>query len=90
MTDESLFDRPPAEWSDHELEVGLAQIRERTEFLHNLAVTMADERDRRAKLYREMADAANPFSVLAEGRILRTPSQRSHDRRDRRRGSLDL
>lgn len=84
--DESLFAKPAGDWSDDELRVGLAQIAERQEFLHNVAVELAAERDRRAKLYREMEDAANPFQVVAPARILRTPTQRSHDRRDRRRG----
>lgn len=54
---DGLFSRPAEEWTDREIAVGLAQLAQRREELHWLAVVLADERDRRAAVYRDMADA---------------------------------
>lgn len=87
----SLFDSPPAEWTDHELAVGLAVLGQeiavsdvsRAPRLTELAIVLAEERDRRAAVYRVMADAVCPVQVVMPGRILRSSSER---RRDRGRG----
>jgi hypothetical protein len=60
----SLFAKPASDWSDVEIAAGLAQIGQRLEELHALAVTLADERDRRIVLARQVDDAMNPFRVV--------------------------
>lgn len=52
-----IFDKAPAEWTDDEIRVGLAQVAQRREELYGVAVTLADERDRRRALARQVDDA---------------------------------
>jgi hypothetical protein len=65
----SVFDRPPALWSDDEVRVGLAEVARAMEFysaagepaavdvLHGIACVLADERDSRRALARAVDDA---------------------------------
>lgn len=64
--DSSVFDRPPEEWTDDEIRVGLAEVARSLEFhtgtgnaamvdfLHGVAVVLAEHRDARRALYRDV------------------------------------
>ena len=85
-----LFERAPADWGDDEIRVGLQQVAERIayyragiEMLTVMAVPLAEERDRRTALARQVDEAiAESVGVVAgAARILRSASQRRRDRR---------
>lgn len=87
MTDDNLFDRPPADWTDDEIRVGLAQLGQRitehrgaADRLTEVAAALADERDRRRAVYAQMADAVTGPTA----RWLRSASTRRAERRGRR------
>lgn len=87
------FEQPADEWTDRQLAVGLAVLGARLgncpdgvrPRLTELAAALADERDRRAPLYRAADDAMNPVQGVMPARILRSPAQRRRARRERRR-----
>lgn len=72
MTDdhESTFDRDPIDWTDREIEVGLAIVGRdlewfaetpaKRELYHRVAVELADERDRRAAVGHAVDMAVEP------------------------------
>jgi hypothetical protein len=72
MTDESLFAKPAADWTDEELRVGAVQAAlrrnelaaagetERAEFLNDLCIELVEERERRKVLAREVEEAMAP------------------------------
>jgi hypothetical protein len=83
--------RPPAQWTDDELRAGLVQLAERIVELKTgitgltaVAAQLADERDRRAGVYRQaeiaMAEAVG-VKVVGEGRLLQPPGLRRAERR---------
>jgi hypothetical protein len=57
---EDLFARPPADWTDDQIVVGLAEVGRRSAQLHGVALVLAGERDRRAQLYAAMDEATAP------------------------------
>lgn len=71
MTD-NLFCKPPADWSDNEIRVGLAEVAKAIQWhsdqhdpaaadrLHAVARVLADERDARAGLRAAVDDAVLP------------------------------
>lgn len=64
----NVFDRPPAEWTDDEIRAGLAEVARSLEFhtvagdtavvdfLHAVAVELAEHRDARRALYRDVTN----------------------------------
>lgn len=77
----NLFTIPPSDWTDDEIRVGLAQLGRdiqwhtdqhdttRALFFTGVAVILADERDRRRRLYADAENATNPFTA-SEARIM--------------------
>jgi hypothetical protein len=69
MNDESLFEKPAADWTDDELRVGVRLVAERRDAfakvgeawqadrMNDLLIALAEERDRRVALRREVEDA---------------------------------
>ena len=81
----SIFDRPPADWTDAELQAGAVVVAEARDLaallgdvrcadaFASLCVVLTAERDARAALYREMDDAAaQAVCRVGEARIIRT------------------
>lgn len=72
----NLFRKPSSDWTDDELVAGLAVLvterdvavangePDRAEWLNDLAIVLADERDSRRRLARDVDDAMNPFRSL--------------------------
>lgn len=78
MGESSVFSRPPEDWSDDEIRVGLAEVARALEFyrsagdtamaetFHNIAVALADHRDARRALGRAVDDAVTPRAEIIE------------------------
>lgn len=72
MTDESVFNRDPSEWSDDEIRVGIREVgkqerrhraigkRDRAEFCRSIVCELANERDRRAAVGHAVDMAVDP------------------------------
>jgi hypothetical protein len=72
----SVVGKPPEEWTDREIAIGLAEYAKSIQWysdqhqpwmvdaLHDIARNLADKRDRRRRLRRDVDEAMNPFQVV--------------------------
>ena len=66
----ALPELPVSEWTDTQIRAGLVACAQlNTEMTHHVAVILAEERDKRVKIYRDIEDAMCPVKA-GSARIL--------------------